>query len=132
MGNWIHIHRKFTLKSNFWHITKSCFTPVLCCQFPFTADSYNFSNFLWNHIEIDKFFTQNLENGEKCHSRISRFLQMMTSEITFLLISRKFHTRFVNKSYFQKNFFIKKYFMKFCKVKFKYILVWKQFCGNRC
>ena len=44
-GQWIHVHRKFTLESNVQHFMESCFTSFLYCEFPLTPNSCNFSNF---------------------------------------------------------------------------------------
>ena len=87
------IHRKFIHESIFQHFTNSCFTSVLCSEFLFTLDSRDFSNFMWNHIEIDRYFTQNQEKWGNRHSGISRFTQMVRNEITFTLNSRKFYLR---------------------------------------
>ena len=90
MGHWIHAHEKFTLKSNFQHFTESHFTSVLCNELPFTPNSRNFSNFTWLHDEIDNCSLKITKNGVNCHSRISRFTQIVRSEITFKLHSHKF------------------------------------------
>ena len=54
MGQWIHVHRKFTLESNFQHFTEFHFTSLLCCEFPVTRDSHEFSNFPWYHTELKR------------------------------------------------------------------------------
>ena len=46
-------------RCNFQHFTESRFTLVLCCDFPFTPDSHNYRNSIWNHSKIGNFFTQN-------------------------------------------------------------------------
>ena len=69
---------------------RKCFTSALCCEFLFTPDSRNFSNFTWHHTEMDKFLLKIMINGENRNSWTSCFMQMMKSEITFTLDSRKF------------------------------------------
>ena len=61
IGQWIHIDGKFTLESNFQQFSDSHFTSVLCHEFPIVLDSRNFSNFMWNHAEIDKFLSHDHE-----------------------------------------------------------------------
>ena len=87
IGQWIHIHGKFTLKSNFQHFMKSHFPSVLCCEFSLMPNSIQFSNFTWNHTEIDKFFTQNRE----------KWWKLSFSDFSFHANGKKwnyFHTRF--------------------------------------
>ena len=88
MGQQIHVHGKFMVESNFQHFMESGFVSVICCEFQFMPDSRNFSNCTGNYAEIDTFFTQNHE--QNCRSHISRFTQMMRSEIKFILDSCKF------------------------------------------
>ena len=61
----IHVDRKFLLENNFQHFRESRFGLVLCCEFPLTSNSHNFSNCTWIYAEIDKFFTQNHEKWGK-------------------------------------------------------------------
>ena len=83
-----HIDGKIMHKRTFSHFIESGFTSVLYCEFQFMPDSHNFGNCTGKYAENDKFFTQN--HKENFRSHISRFTQMMRSEIEFTLDSRKF------------------------------------------
>ena len=48
-------------------------------------------------LQIVQFFTQNLKKGKNCHSRISRFMQMTRSEITFKINSCKFSSQLITR-----------------------------------
>ena len=89
VANILHLPFK-TNENKFSASTISSYTSVLCREFLLTSDLRNFSNFMWHHPKIIKFFTENHKKGESCHSQISRFTQMMRSEITITLDSRIF------------------------------------------
>ena len=70
MGQRINIHGKFTLENNFHHFMSQS-RPILIIS----AISHS--------LKITNY-------GENCHSQISHLMQMMKSEMTFTLNSRKF------------------------------------------
>ena len=61
IGLWNYVYRKLwleVLEDKFQRFMESCFISGLSREFSFTTTFRNFSNFAWNHAEIDKFFTK--------------------------------------------------------------------------
>ena len=79
LGQWIQVHRKFTCENNFHPFTQSCFTSILCCEFPF--------NFMWTEITLTltRFSLKSMIHVKNFHSQFSHFTQRLRSEITFTL-----------------------------------------------
>ena len=79
MGQRINIHGKFTLENNFHHFMSQS-RPIHIIS----AISHKITP------KLTSFSLKITNYGENCHSQISHLMQMMKSEMTFTLNSRKF------------------------------------------